>query len=51
MKVVSFEEKVVQCPYRELYNSGKSGKSAGEYAEWFVPTARGRGVIPLSRAV
>jgi len=40
LKVVSFEEKVVRCPYRELYNSGKSGKSAREYAEWFVPTTR-----------
>ena len=40
LKVVSIEEKVVRCPYRELYVSGKSGKSAREYAEWFVPTTR-----------
>jgi len=40
LKVVSIEEKVVRCPYRELYISGKSGKSAREYAEWFVPTTR-----------
>jgi hypothetical protein len=40
LKVVSAIEKVVRCPYRELYNSGKSGKSAREYAEWFVPTTR-----------
>ena len=40
LKVVSFEEKVVRCPYRELYVSGKSGKSPREYAEWFVPTTR-----------
>jgi hypothetical protein len=40
LKVVSTIEKVVRCPYRELYTSGKSGKSAREYAEWFVPTTR-----------
>ena len=40
LRVVSVEEKVVRCPYRELYLSGKSGKSAREYAEWFVPTTR-----------
>jgi hypothetical protein len=40
LKVVSMEEKVVRCPYRELYVAGKSGKSAREYAEWFVPTTR-----------
>jgi len=32
--VVSFEEKVLRCPYREIYNSGKSR----DYAGWFVPT-------------
>jgi len=40
LEVVSFQEKVVRCPYRELYTSGKSGKTAREYAEWFVPTTR-----------
>lgn len=40
LKVVSIEEKVVRCPYRELYISGKSGKSPREYAEWFVPTTQ-----------
>jgi len=40
LNVVSIEEKIVRCPYRELYVSGKSGKSAREYAEWFVPTTR-----------
>lgn len=40
LEVVSFQENVVRCPYRELYTSGKSGKSAREYAEWFVPTTR-----------
>ena len=39
-KIVSIEEKIVRCPYRELYVSGKSGKSAREYAEWFVPTTK-----------
>lgn len=40
LKVVSIEERVVRCPYRELYVSGKSGKSPREYAEWFVPTTK-----------
>ncbi len=40
LKVVSIEERVVRCPYRELYNSGKSGKSPREYAEWYVPTTK-----------
>ncbi len=40
LKVVSMEERVVRCPYRELYNSGKSNKSPREYAEWFVPTTK-----------
>merc|ERR1712157_580186 len=40
LRVISIEEKVVRCPYRELYVSGKSGKSAREYAEWFIPTTK-----------
>lgn len=40
LKVVSIEEKIVRCPYREMYNTGKSGKSPLEYAEWFVPTTK-----------
>ena len=40
LKVVSIEERVVRCPYRELYNSGQSGKSPREYAKWFVPTTK-----------
>ena len=40
LKVISIEEKVVRCPYRELYVSGKSNKSPREYAEWFVPTTK-----------
>lgn len=39
-KVVSAEEKLVPCPYRELYRAGKTNKSEREYAEWFVPTTR-----------
>lgn len=40
LKVVSIEERVVRCPYRELYVAGKSNKSPREYAEWFVPTTK-----------
>lgn len=41
LKVVSMQEKIVRCPYRELYVAGQSGmKTAREYAEWFVPTTR-----------
>lgn len=40
LKVVSIEERVVRCPYRELYTSGKVSKSPREYAEWFVPTTK-----------
>eukprot|EP00584_Thalassiosira_punctigera_P009681 CAMPEP_0172526508 /NCGR_PEP_ID=MMETSP1067-20121228/1421_1 /TAXON_ID=265564 ORGANISM="Thalassiosira punctigera, Strain Tpunct2005C2" /NCGR_SAMPLE_ID=MMETSP1067 /ASSEMBLY_ACC=CAM_ASM_000444 /LENGTH=424 /DNA_ID=CAMNT_0013310039 /DNA_START=134 /DNA_END=1408 /DNA_ORIENTATION=+ len=40
LKVVSIEERVVRCPYRELYNSGGSDRSPREYAEWFVPTTK-----------
>lgn len=40
LKVVSMEERVVRCPYRELYTSGKSNKSPREYAEWFTPTTK-----------
>jgi hypothetical protein len=40
-KVVSAEEKVVPCPYRQLYVGGKCDTmSPREYAEWFVPTTR-----------
>lgn len=40
LKVISIEQKVVRCPYRELYTAGKTGKSPREYAEWFVPTTK-----------
>ena len=40
LKVVSIEERVVRCPYRELYTAGKSNKSPREYAQWFVPTTK-----------
>lgn len=34
------EEKVVPCPYRENWVSGKSKRTPREHAEWFVPTTR-----------
>jgi len=40
LKVVSIEERVVRCPYRELYIAGKTDKTPREYAEWFVPTTK-----------
>jgi hypothetical protein len=40
LKIVSIDERVVRCPYRELYTSGRSGKSPREYAEWFTPTTK-----------
>jgi len=41
LKVVSAEEKIVRCPYRELYIAEKSKTMSNrEYAEWFVPTTR-----------
>ena len=39
-KVVSAQEKLVPCPYRELYVAGKTNMNEREYAEWFVPTTR-----------
>lgn len=40
LKVTSIEERVVRCPYRELYASGKLDKSPRQYAEWFTPTTK-----------
>ncbi len=40
LKVVIAEEKVVRCPYRELYVRGETGMNPREYAEWFVPTTK-----------
>jgi len=40
LKLVSIEERIVRCPYRELYVKGETGLSAREYAEWFVPTTK-----------
>jgi len=43
IKVVSVDEKVVKCPYRETWTSGassKAGRSARQHAEWYVPTTR-----------
>eukprot|EP01063_Lacrimia_lanifica_P031620 TRINITY_DN5258_c0_g2_i3.p1 TRINITY_DN5258_c0_g2~~TRINITY_DN5258_c0_g2_i3.p1 ORF type:complete len:857 (+),score=371.78 TRINITY_DN5258_c0_g2_i3:85-2655(+) len=39
--VAEIETKVVRCPYREAWTSGKcKGMTAEEYARWFVPTTR-----------
>jgi len=40
LKLISIEERIVRCPYRELYVRGDSGLSPREYAEWFVPTTK-----------
>jgi len=40
LKLISIEERIVKCPYRELYLKGDTGLSAREYAEWFVPTTK-----------
>lgn len=40
LKLISYEERVVRCPYRELHNSGKDSKSARMYAENFVRTTK-----------
>ena len=40
LKLVSYEERVVRCPYRELYTSGRTDKSPRQYAEDFVPTTK-----------
>ena len=41
LRVVECVERVVRCPYREAWVSGRSkGKTAREHAEWFVPTTK-----------
>lgn len=40
LKVISIEERVVRCPYRELYAFGRTSMSPREYAELFVPTTK-----------
>ena len=40
LRLISAEEKVVRCPYREQYVAGKSGMTPQEYAKAFVPTTR-----------
>merc|ERR1711990_263813 len=41
LKVVECQERVVRCPYREIWTSGNApGRSAREHAEWFVPTTK-----------
>ncbi|VEU38650.1 unnamed protein product [Pseudo-nitzschia multistriata] len=40
LKLVSAEEKIVRCPYREQYIDSDSKMSAEDYAKTFVPTTR-----------
>lgn len=40
LKLISAEEKIVRCPYREQYVAGDSKLNAEEYAKSFVPTTR-----------
>lgn len=40
LKLISAEEKIVRCPYREQYVSGKSDMTPQEYAKSFVPTTK-----------
>ena len=40
LKLISYEERIVRCPYRELYTSGRTEKSPRQYAEDFVPTTK-----------
>ena len=40
IKVIDCIEKIVRCPYREEWTSGKSNRTPLEHAEWYVPTTR-----------
>lgn len=40
LKLVSAEEKIVRCPYREQYVKSDNKVSPAEYAKSFVPTTR-----------
>jgi hypothetical protein len=40
LRLISSEEKIVRCPYREQYVGGQTGMSAEEYARSMVPTTR-----------
>jgi len=40
LKLISAEEKIVRCPYREQYVAGDTEMSPEEYAKSFVPTTR-----------
>lgn len=40
LKLVSAEEKIVRCPYREQFVAGKTNMSPQEYAKAMVPTTR-----------
>lgn len=40
LKLISSEEKIVRCPYREQYVASNNKMSPNEYAKRFVPTTR-----------
>ena len=40
LRLISAEEKVVRCPYREQFVEGKTNMSPQEYAKWMVPTTK-----------
>lgn len=40
LRLLSAEEKIVRCPYREQFVAGKTDMSPEEYAKWMVPTTK-----------
>ena len=40
LRLISAEEKVVRCPYREQFVEGKTSMTPQEYAKWMVPTTK-----------
>ena len=40
LKIISTEERTVQCPYRELYISGKLNTLACKYAKWLMSATK-----------
>ena len=40
LRLISAEEKVVRCPYREQFVEGKTDMTPQEYAKWMVPTTK-----------
>ena len=41
LKLITAEEKIVRCPYREQFVKGKNDMSPEEYAKSFVPVSNG----------